>query len=458
MLIQIKDFSAFCVYRNISSLAMRRTSNTARHVMGVKDAVRLLPWPVTALVIALAMPTETSVYVGSLRLSPYRVLLIFTLFPTLMRLFSYRVGTPHIVDYLMLAHSAWVLLSFVVNEGVGQGLESGGIYIVESLGAYLVGRCYIRTRRDFEAFCRIVFFMVVTMLFFTIPEALTGYHFIREAFQAVLGGGGVPYIEPRLGLTRAFGSFDHPILYGTFCATTLAATYYVVCAARVGAKQLLTMSAVGLATFLSLSSGAFVAMGIQALLVGWDRLTRGISNRWTILGIIFATGWVFLSLLSNRSPIKVFISYMTFSAHSAYNRILIWEYGTKEVGRHPIFGIGFADWQRPDWMHSSSMDNFWLLTAVRYGLPALIFLMTAIFLTMQRIGRMRNVDDTFNRYRSAWIIGIAGIAIAGVTVHFWNSLFGLFMFLLGTGAWMLDAPAKERRNLSPMRAAYGVYR
>jgi hypothetical protein len=434
---------------------MNKFSRTPQHVMSLKDAVQLLPWPVTALVIALAMPTETSLYVGSLRLSPYRILLIITLFPSLSRLFSNQVGSPHIIDFLMIAHSAWVLLAFVVNEGSGQGFESGGIYIVESLGAYLVGRCWVRTRRDFEAFCRIVFFMVLFMLFFTIPEALTGYHFIREAFQLVFGGGGLPYIEPRLGLSRAFGSFDHPILYGTFCATTVAATYYVVCSARVGMRQILTMSAVGLATFLSLSSGAFVAMGIQVLLMGWDRLTRGISSRWLIFGSLFATAWMFLSLLSNRSPIKVFISYMTFSAHSAYNRILIWDYGTKEVGRHPFFGIGFADWQRPDWMHSSSMDNFWLLTAVRYGLPALILLLAAMFLTMHRIGSKQNVDDSFNRYRSAWIIGVAGIAIAGITVHFWNSLFGLFMFLLGTGTWMLNTPVKERFYVPTSRDAYG---
>jgi len=418
--------------------------------MGAMDALRLLPWPVTALLIALALPTETSVYVGSLRLSPYRIVLIITLIPCLTRLFSGRAGAVNGVDMLMIGHNLWVLAAFIVNEGAGQGIESGGIYIIESLGAYLVGRCWIRTSEDFEAFCRIVVFMVTAMLLFTLPEALTGYHFIREAFRAVLGGGSIPYIEPRLGLTRAFSSFDHPILYGTFFATTFAAAYYVGCSARLGARELMTIGAVVLATFLSLSSGAFVAMGIQALLVGWDRMTRGIPNRWTILGGLFAATWVVLSLLSNRSPIKVFISYMTFSAHSAYNRILIWEYGTQEVGRHPLFGIGFSDWQRPEWMHSSSMDNFWLVTSVRYGLPALALLLGAVLLTMRRLGKRKHVDAALARYRAAWIISIAGIAIAGVTVHFWNSLFGLFMFLLGTGVWMVDAPSRARR---PRRAA-----
>lgn len=414
-------------------------------VKGITDTFQILPWPVTALLIALALPTETSIYVGSLRLSPYRIVLVLTLIPSLTRLFCHRSVSLQAVDMLMLGHSIWVLIAFIVNEGVGQGIESGGIYVIESLGAYLVARCWIRTREQFEAFCRVVVFMITVMVLFTLPEAVTGYHFIQEAFRTVLGGASVPQIEPRLGLTRAFGSFDHPILYGTFCATAFAATYYVVCAARLGAKEIKTMAVVGLATFLSLSSGAFVAMGIQLMLVGWDRITRGITNRWMILGGLFTAGWVMLSLLSNRSPIKVLISYLTFSAHSAYNRILIWDYGTQEVARHPLFGIGFSDWQRPEWMHSDSMDNFWLVTAVRYGLPALILLLAAALLTMHRLRNLRFADGALGRCRSAWIISIAGIAIAGITVHFWNSLFILFMFLLGTGLWLIDAPTHYRK-------------
>lgn len=432
----------------------KRRAPRATRAMRIRDALRLLPWPVTVLLIALALPTETSVYVGSLRLSPYRIVLIITLIPCLYRLFSHRVGDVHGVDMLMIGHSAWVLIAFIVNEGASQGVESGGIYIIESLGAYLVGRCWIRTAEDFEAFCRIVVFMVIVMLLFTLPEAVSGYHFIREAFRTVLGGAGLPHIEPRLGLTRAFGSFDHPILYGTFCATAFAATYYVVCATRLRAKEIGKIGAVGLATFLSLSSGAFVAMGIQALLMGWDRITRGISNRWMILGVLFAAAWAMLSLVSNRSPVKVFISYLTFSAHSAYNRILIWEYGTQEVARHPVFGIGFSDWQRPEWMHSGSMDNFWLVTAVRYGLPALILLLAAVLLAMHRLADLKRADAVLARYRAAWIIGISGIAIAGITVHFWNSLFGLFMFLLGTGTWMIDARAQARKTRRRGRPAH----
>ena len=132
---------------------------------------------------------------------------------------------------------------------------------------------------------------------------------------------------------------------------------------------------------------------------------------------------------------KVFISYLTFSPQSAYNRILIWDYGTAEVARNPLFGIGFGDWARPVWM-SDSMDNFWLVTAVRYGLPALIFLASAIVLLALRQARANTNDVTVNRHRMAWLAIIIGMAVSGITVHLWNAVFAYFFFLIGTGAWM----------------------
>ncbi len=416
-----------------------------------RAVTRALPWPVVALVLALAMPSETSIWLGPLRLSPYRVLLLVLFVPALARLFTGRAGKIQAVDHFMMLHTAWVALALMVTEGVAQGIESGGIYVVECLGAYLVARCWIRSAADFEALCRLMFLTVAVMLLFTLPETVTGSHMLRDLFRAVLGGPPLPYIEPRLGLTRAFGSFDHPIHYGVFCASTVALTYYMVGRARLGPRALASNLAVGLATFLSLSSGALVALGIQAMLIGWDRFTRAINGRWIILAVLFASMWTVLGLLSNRSPIKVFISYMTFSAHSAYNRILIWEYGSAEVGRHPLFGIGFGDWARPEWMHSSSMDNFWLVTAVRYGLPALVVLLGSIVVMVVRLAQLKKPDPMVARARAAWMITLGGLSLAAVTVHLWNALLILFVFLIGTGVWMLDARARSLASIATRR-------
>jgi hypothetical protein len=67
-----------------------------------------------------------------------------------------------------------------------------------------------------------------------------------------------------------------------------------------------------------------------------------------------------VDLLSNRTPFHVFVTYLTFSVETGYARIMIWNWGIAEVMRHPVFGIGLAEWERPLWK-SGSMDNFWLV-------------------------------------------------------------------------------------------------
>ena len=128
------------------------------------------------------------------------------------------------------------------------------------------------------------------------------------------------------------------------------------------------------------------------------------------------------------------------------NRILIFEYGTAEVARHPIFGIGLGEWERPPWM-SDSMDNFWLATAVRYGLPALLFLLALLFGLVWSVGQRKNLPPDWKRARHAWAFTLFGITVAAATVHLWNALFVLFFFLLGSGAWLLDAKPEQKRRV-----------
>ena len=394
------------------------------------------------LYVALIMPPEFSVSVAGLRLSPYRVLLLLVTVPLLLRLMDNRHQPPHAVDWLIMAHAAWAVLALGVFGGVGAALESGGIYVVESLGAYLVGRLAVTSAAEHRALLRFMVGVLGGMALLTLPESLSGTHFIREAARAVMGGPGLPVIEPRLGLDRAFGSFDHPILYGVFASSTFAAAYYVLNRERLGPRAVGMLALIAGSTFLSLSAGPFVGLACQAVVIGWDRLTKGVGLRWSAISGLIMLAWFAVSLGSNRSPIKVFITYAAFSPQSAYNRVLIWDYGTAEVGRHPLFGIGLGDWIRAPWM-SDSMDNFWLVTAVRYGLPALAFLLGAIVLLAIRQARASAHDVELNRHRMAWLAIIIGFAISGITVHFWNSLFAYFFFLIGSGAW-LTQPQRRR--------------
>jgi hypothetical protein len=212
---------------------------------------------------------------------------------------------------------------------------------------------------------------------------------------------------------------------------------------------------VGLATFMSASGGPYVVLMMQGFVAAWERVLGKVQGRWAALFTLFGLTYVGIDLFSTKTPFHVFVNYFTFSKQSAYNRILIFEYGTAEVARHPVFGIGLGDWERPVWM-SDSMDNFWLVTAVRYGVPAFLLLLGLLLGILWKAGQRKNLPPEWRRARHAWAFTLFGITVAAATVHLWNALFVLFLFLIGSGAWLLDAqPGRARaatRAARPLRA------
>jgi O-antigen ligase len=242
--------------------------------------------------------------------------------------------------------------------------------------------------------------------------------------------------EARFGLRRAQVTFEHFILFGFVCSSAFALSFYVNGAvARLGGR--LSSGLVAMAVFSSLSSGAILSVAVQAILIVWDKVTARVARRWGILIALAIAAYLVVNFSSNRNPVDVFISYLTFNADTSYMRVLIWHYGTQSVMQHPIFGIGLNEWQHPSWM-GSSMDNFWLVTAVRYGFPGFLLLAGSFVSACIGLGRLRNLPPQVAQCRKGLITALCGLAFAACTVHLWDAPYVLFIFLLGSGMWMFD--------------------
>ena len=81
------------------------------------------------------------------------------------------------------------------------------------------------------------------------------------------------------------------------------------------------------------------------------------------------------------------------------------------------------------------------------------------------IARKENLSQEWRNARHAWAFTLYGIAIAAATVHLWNALFVLFMFLMGSGMWLYDTkqgqtndnkPRARPSALSPQKSKYGT--
>jgi hypothetical protein len=393
-------------------------------------------WPIYLFFLGLIVPIQ--VLAGPVRLTPYGFVLLCLIGPCTILWLCGRAGRIRAVDMLILLHVLLVALAIVVVHGQVE-IPFAGRYIIETFGAYLVARCFIRSPEDFAAAVRFHFILILVLLPFAAFESLSGHNIL----YALLGRSTPGAIGERWGLARAYGAFDHPILYGVFCASALALSFYVLGQGRLTLKAGQRAAAVLAAAFFSLSAGPFATLFVQGALIAWDVLTRRIPYRWWLLFALFVAAYIAVDLLSSRSPVRVFATYFTFSGHTAYDRIGDWTWGMVNIARNPLFGVGLNDWLREPWM-SASLDVFWVVQAMRYGVPAFLLQAAGLLVLCFAVGRRRFRERRLQAYRAGWLIAIVALIIAGLSVHFWNALYCLLMFLQGSGVWLLTVKEKPR--------------
>ncbi|MGL3107810.1 O-antigen ligase family protein [Bradyrhizobium sp. BR 1432] len=410
-----------------------------------------LSWPVLLFFLALLWPCQ--LYVGSLRLSLYRIVLLVMILPCLSKFAAGRVGIK-ISDVAVLLFSFWRVLGLIVVDGIESSSQTFGIEWIETIGPYLLARCFIRDADDFYNMIQLLFRIVLVLLPFAIIELVSGHNILRELFAMICP---TPLFSPeqRSGLTRVQSVFDHPILFGVFAASALAPVYLVLGHKMSLLRRNLMTAAVAATASMSLSAGPLMAIVAQGLLLSWDSLLRGVKARWKILIGLLAVVVTLIEAVANRSLPSIVSGYLTFDPQSYYFRLLIWDYGSAVALDHPVFGIGLSDWERPNWM-GPSIDNFWLVLAMRSGLPAPVLLHLAILLIFLTVGSKKGLDGKITAYRTAFLIAMAGIYLVGWTVHFWDTAYVAFLFLLGSGAWVLDVDAETSERASSRSPARKV--
>ena len=418
-------------------LAVRRTA--APSAAGAKHVTNL-PWPVLIYLFVVVIPIGFQV--GPLMLTMLRLLLLVMILPLILKLFRGQYGGIFVTDILFILHIGWAALALALNNPA-QVVEQIGSVGMEFLGGYLIGRACIRTSADFVALCRCLMVIVCAFLPLAVFETLTGRPLIMEAIRSLPGVTSTVAVNGqagRMGLERVQLSFEHPIHYGLFCSIAFSLTFVGLRGVISGPTRYLASAVIGLCGFLALSSGALLALALQLGLIAWAWVFSGFRHRWLLLLGFFGITYVVIDLLSNRTPIQVFMSYATFSAHTAHWRGIIFEWGMKNVWANPLFGLGLNDWVRPSFMYSGSMDNFWLVMALRYGIPGFILLALGYAIALWRVARRDfSADPVLTQLRLAWVFSFLGLTFTLCTVHIFVNIYSFVFFFFGAGFWLIMA-------------------
>ena len=391
--------------------------------------------------VGVVLSERPTVELLGLNLTPIRMLLLVVFIPAFVTLCKIRDLRLQAFDWLIIFFAAWLLAGLLVNNGPERAFKYGGSLALEVLGGYLIARAYVRTPSQFGRTVRWYVWLVAIIGAFAIPEALFDariFDFLKTAVPEdhfALPADDNNYI--RFGLRRAAVTFDHPILYGAFCATSFGLAWYVYINNPV---RWIVLCAILSSAFLSVSSAALLACALAGGFIVWEKLTRFIRYRTAITLSVVAAVLIVLQVMANRSLLAVILPFVSLNHWTAYYRLLIWEYATANISASPLFGIGLNDWERPAWM-PPSVDSFWLVVALTGGFPAVTALVVAVVLLLARVHVRRGFVEATERWqtRFGWTVAVLALCMQALTTHYWGAMHSFFFFVLGLGAWMSDS-------------------
>ena len=219
-----------------------------------------------------------SFYVG-VRMTPFRLYLILMALPMALRFRADPTIRITAVDVLVFLAIFWRSLSLVMIHQTAEILNAGASFI-ELFFGYMIGRVFVRTPADYRFFFRCFLVMLAAMLPFALVELATYTRALRRLFGVVLTQPEEVILGPhiRYGLMRVQASFDHALLYGTFCSIGFANMVYLY---RFP-KNLIYAGFVGFMTLLAISSSSMIAIVLQAGMIVYERALRPVRAKWIV--------------------------------------------------------------------------------------------------------------------------------------------------------------------------------
>ncbi|RDC59690.1 hypothetical protein HME9302_00882 [Alteripontixanthobacter maritimus] len=414
-------------------------------------------WLLVIFIYALLLPREVRLSAGDLVFFADRLVAIAAL-PLIISAFANRALRITLCDTLLGLGSLFIFVSMSYHYGITSGLERGGALALDTAMAYFIGRYSVRNMAEFRTVMILIVFGLLIAGGSMALESIRGAPIVKPIFAGIFGP--LPYYdagleitgqtlqsEYRLGLLRSSGPFSHPILGGLILCSILP--IYLIGGIRKWPRIAGTIAA--LLSFFSLSSAALIGLFLGFVMIFYDWLqSRTMLLSWKTAIIFTSVIMLLLQVLTQSGVFSFIVRYLTLSAATGNYRMLIYEFGFATALNNPIFGIGFAGYDRPAWMVNATVDSHWLLLALRHGFPtALLFFALAIVsinMVAKAAGRSRGQDALF--YKSIAIL-LFLLTFLGFTVAYFGGANSWYLAFTGAAVSLALSDTAQRRAQLP---------
>jgi hypothetical protein len=359
---------------------------------------------------AFLIPPGQMLVLGGVHLFVLRIVILFACARMLVAKLSASTGVvgPRLdsVDKVFMLWAVLRALAFLfVFSFQSAAVVNQVAFLLDVFGGYFLLRFLVRDTADIQLAVRV----------FAIIAFIVGLCMLNEKLrnQNIFGYlGGFPIVpQLRDGAIRAQGSFEHPILAGSFGATLLPLFFWLW---KQGKLRLLAIVGVIGSTCMVLSSASSTPLmayvgGIVAVCL-WPMRRHMRAFRWGIVILLIGLHLVM------KAPVWFLIARVDLTgASSGYHRAMLVDTFIRHFSEWWLIGTNTnASWGYDMW----DLSNQFVAEGVTGGLATFICFIALISMSFGKIGVARKAA-TGDRKRE-WFLWCLGAALVSHIVAFWG--------------------------------------
>ncbi len=399
---------------------------------------RVMPFVFTLIAIGVFLPEEFSFYLFGLRLTVIRLIYLL-LAPVLVVKGIEKISSGKYrfipSDLLVVCAGFWLIIAPASLEDLSSALNHAGPTVLEFCIGYMAPRILFSEHGHAVSFVNLLCRAIAIVALVGVLDPITGQRFTHEAAGLLVGGPTHTLwsIDDgyRLGLLRATGAIEHPILFG------FASTIGLLIAASVPVQgRMFVIISCALGLIFSFSSAPMQIALLGFILLLYNHFFAQIASRWKILVLVGAVGITAAFLMSN-SLIGFIITNLTFSPQSGYYREWTWEMVGIYVSQSPWVGLGYGEMPAEI---NHTIDSLWLVLAIQSGWPGSLLVGLSLLGAAPVFTKGRTPDLMPVETKLAATLGIllCLTVLFVFTVHLWGSVWVLLGLLLGMKAHLSE--------------------
>ena len=404
---------------------------------------------VTLFFLTLFIPGPVHVPLGSVQLTPTRLLTIVLLSSLLFRR-AIRWCWP---DLAILAVFISFFASSVMSRVDWPVVEASGRLFLDTYGAYVIARYIAQDRERVVHSVRLLATVLALFSITIVIESVMAINLHQQVWSSFAAVGDVFVKELRLGMTRAMGWCSHPILLGLTYALAFPVALQSALHGNknIGSWPWLKTVAIAIGAFFSLSSGAW-NMGVLAIaLCLWDWVPNRPKWKWLLFFWGAPTVYAVLEGMANRPLLRIIMMKLHMASPMAwYYRWRLYDRVYEAMPGYWWFGHGLNTPASFSGATGWSVDNQYLAILLLYGRVGVLAwigaMATSIFYKFRYVWGRR--DSQLVRMNRGIRIAILCCALVQLSVSIFSTASFILWIFMGLAIGLGNLCETEDRELT----------